>query len=148
MVQTYPDRKDLKSEARHRLLANTQKATRFGKTLYVQIPYCTGICTYCGFARTATSDSDSKITNYLQALAIEFSLMQQLFADAESKIPVESIYIGGGTPTLLNSKDLRQLFQMIQRTFLLKKFGAYIFETSPETVDREKIMLAKDFGVN
>lgn len=148
LVQTYPDRQDLKSEARHRLLANTQKPTRFGKTLYVHIPYCTGICTYCGFARTATSDSDSKITNYLEALAIEFSLMQQLFADAESKIPVESIYIGGGTPTLLNSKDLRQLFQMIQRTFLLKKFGEYTLETSPETVDREKIMLAKDFGVN
>jgi len=114
--------------------------------LYVHIPFCTGICTYCNYSRTAVSEKDEKIKNYLDYLDKESSLLK---SEIElEKIPVESIYIGGGTPTLLGEEDLEKLLKIIERDFSLANEGEYTIEGSPETITIGKVALAKFYGVN
>ncbi len=115
-------------------------------TLYVHIPFCTGICTYCGYSRSAASDDDEKVTSYPASLEKEAALLSDKFDG--HKIPVESIYIGGGTPTLLSVSDLDTVLQTIDRYFLLEQNGEYTLEGSPETMTTEKVRLAVPYGVN
>ncbi|PIN93364.1 hypothetical protein COU54_03405 [Candidatus Pacearchaeota archaeon CG10_big_fil_rev_8_21_14_0_10_31_24] len=115
-------------------------------TLYVHIPFCTGICTYCGYSRSAASDGDEKVTSYQALLEKEATLLSEKFNG--QKIPVESIYIGGGTPTLLSVSDLERMLQTVDRYFLLDQNGEYTLEGSPETMTSEKVKLSVSYGVN
>ncbi len=126
---------------------NIYEGNHFGKnTLYIHIPFCTGICTYCGYARTAISKNDSRILEYLNLLDKESGLL--IDSIGGKKIKVESIYIGGGTPTLLDEKELEKLFQIIERDYEFASNVEYTLEGSPETITPEKINKAKSFGVN
>lgn len=142
IVVMYPSKQDL----------DTFKTTKYGSlkflginTLYVHIPFCTSICSYCDFARTASASNDTRIVKYLELLAREASLLVSLYG---AKIPVVSIYIGGGTPTLLSESSMQKLFDIIINNFTLISGGEFTLEGSPETVSVNKIMLAKTYGVN
>ncbi len=113
-------------------------------TLYIHIPFCTGICTYCNYARTAASEKDKRISEYMDYLDKESAMFKSILGE----IQVQTIYIGGGTPTLLSEDNLERLFKVIKRDYKLDNDVEFTIEGSPETVTVGKIALAKHYGVN
>lgn len=106
--------------------------------IYIHIPFCSHICTYCDFPKMLY---DKKfVKKYLKVLATEINTRYQ---DEE----VLSIYIGGGTPTSLSLEELKYLLEITQR---FKKANQIEFtvESNIESLTKEKIKLLKQYGVN
>src|SRR5215212_465745 len=76
------------------------------RTAYIHVPFCAHHCGYCDFAVTA--GQDHLIELYLDALAAELATLGE-------PRPVETLFIGGGTPTYLNPDQLRRLLTMVNR---------------------------------
>lgn len=109
--------------------------------LYLHIPFCKSRCIYCDFVSSlGDCKSMDKYVDYL---------CRQIKADGEKysgKYVVDTIYFGGGTPTLLSGENLQKLANTIKDNFELniKEFSV---EANPCTVDREKLQALKDVGV-
>lgn len=145
IVVTYPTKFDLDRYDGGNVFSDLASRSTL-RALYLHIPFCTGICTYCSFARSAASEDDPRISNYLKALGQESSLVRAM--SGGQKIRVDSIYLGGGTPTLLTPQHLQQVLELIERDYELTPGGEFTLEGSPETITRPKIALAKLAGVN
>ena len=113
-------------------------------TLYIHIPFCTGICFYCSYKVKKSIEGSTEIDYYIDYLEKELILILNKLE--KEKLDVETIYIGGGTPSILSVKQLQRLLSIIQSKVNVR--GEYTLETSPETVSIKKIILAKSFGVN
>lgn len=107
------------------------------KALYVHIPFCLHICTYCDFCKV--SYYTRRADQYLDALFYEMK-------DKKIEGNYETIYIGGGTPTCLNYNQLERLFKMLQP--LANNVKEYTIEINPETMDEKKIELLRKYGIN
>ncbi|HPX33110.1 MAG TPA: radical SAM family heme chaperone HemW [Erysipelotrichaceae bacterium] len=105
------------------------------KGLYVHVPFCKSICSYCDFARCKYTSSLAD--KYLTHLEKELSEIKQ---DS-----FYTIYIGGGTPNSLNEKQLEKLLEMLSRFTVEKE---YTIEINPESFNREKALLFKKYGIN
>lgn len=120
--------------------------------LYIHIPFCRQKCFYCDFPSFA--GREKKIDRYLQALEQEFELLRQgLYQkdnvrDTERKFASRTIYIGGGTPTALNFDQLGKLLEIVQNYVAVAKAEEFTVEMNPGTVDREKLLLLQQAGVN
>ncbi len=109
------------------------------RTAYLHVPFCGHHCGYCDFAVTA--GQDHLIELYLDALDLELRTL------GEPK-PVETLFIGGGTPTYLNPAQLRRLLRSV--THWLPKTmaqGEFSIESTPESLDEEKVRVLAEFGV-
>ena len=112
-------------------------------SLYIGIPFCPTRCSYCAFA--SNQEDYSEIKKYLEALNREIDFV----AEEVSKIGLypESIYFGGGTPTILSSSDLEGLMRRVGKTFDLSKLREYTVEAGrPDTIDKEKLSVIKEGG--
>lgn len=107
------------------------------KGLYVHIPFCGAICHYCDFAKRVPKN-DQMIDEYLDRLIEEITSYQSHFDD------IQTIYIGGGTPSLLTTTQLKKLFESLKDIHPLE----YTIEVNPESYTREKGLLMKSYGVN
>lgn len=120
--------------------------------LYIHIPFCRQKCFYCDFPSFA--GREKKIDKYLQALEQEFALLRQRVLpkenvrDIESKFAPRTIYIGGGTPTALNANQLEKLLEIVQKYVVVAKAEEFTVEMNPGTVDRGKLLLLQQAGVN
>jgi oxygen-independent coproporphyrinogen-3 oxidase len=141
IVVTYPPKSILPPITEDEIFKGFNSTEKF--TLYIHIPFCTGACHYCGFSRWLASDK-SKITEFLKALENEASLIRQKFG---GKVKIQSIYIGGGTPTTLLSEQVEMLFGIINENFELAPGAEVTVEGSPETMDERIISLLKGNGV-
>jgi len=112
--------------------------------LYVHIPFCTGICTYCSYVRKKENNS-LKYNEYLDALEKEAKLQISVFG---FKPQVQSVYIGGGTPSILNAKQIQRLYDIIHSNYTVSKDIEFTLEGCPETIDAEKINISHTNGVN
>ncbi len=106
------------------------------KGLYIHIPFCESICHYCDFAKRVTNDN-KVIDNYLDALINEIASYQKHFKT------IETIYIGGGTPSMLSPLQLKLLFESIKEI----RAKEFTIEVNPESYNRQKGELFKQFGV-
>jgi len=106
--------------------------------IYVHIPFCTAICNYCNFNR-GLYDAGLK-TRYVAALRTEIARAGSDAAD--------TIFFGGGTPSLLEPDDVRDIIQSVCETFTLHTDSEITLETNPETVDRQKLERFREAGVN
>ena len=113
-------------------------------TLYIHIPFCTGICTYCAYVTKSAKLGDSKIDNYLDILEKEINLYQNKLG----KIKISTAYIGGGTPTIMSLSQLDRLYQMIRRNFNISNIEEFTLEGCPETMSTDKILQGLDNGIN
>lgn len=105
--------------------------------LYVHIPFCKHICSYCDFCKVFYNEKWA--WQYLEALAFEIE-------DKSLQKDYETIYIGGGTPTALSYEQLKYLFDLLKPySYHVKE---YTIEINPETMDIEKLQLCVDYGVN
>lgn len=110
------------------------------RTAYIHVPFCAHHCGYCDFA--VAVGQDHRIELYLDALAIELSSLGE-------PRPVETLFIGGGTPTHLNLRQLRRLLETIACWLPLHGPNPeYSIESTPESLDVEKAALLAEFGVN
>ncbi|MGD6818164.1 radical SAM family heme chaperone HemW [Metabacillus sp. 113a] len=113
------------------------------KAAYVHIPFCEYICHYCDFNKIFIQNQP--VERYLDYLEREIS---NVMANHD-KQKLETIFIGGGTPTALNENQLRQLMQTINKNLLPQgKNIEFSVEANPGDLSYEKMKLLKSFGVN
>lgn len=143
---------------------------KFG--VYIHIPFCRQKCFYCDFPSFA--GKEKSIDSYLKALELEFCLLGQKLHEADSqnnessallggseklcaetscldeneKFSPRTIYIGGGTPTALDYNQLRELLCIVRKYIAVEKAEEFTVELNPGTVDRAKLLLLRQAGVN
>lgn len=132
-------------------------------SIYIGIPVCPSICSYCSFSSGPLSVWKNRMDDYVEALCRE---LDAIFAAAargnwnlawpDQNFPVEnpepkeltSIYIGGGTPTVLTETQLEKLLKKISRLFDLSKIKEFTLEAGrPDTINETKLKIAKDYGI-
>ncbi len=114
-------------------------------SLYIGIPFCPSRCSYCSFV-SCNLDRDRKLVQpYVDCLCRELSAIRQE-AD-QAGLQLQSIYIGGGTPTSLSADQLRQLMGTVRREFPLEGLAEYTVEAGrPDCTDAEKLAVIKEYG--
>ncbi|MGX0909731.1 radical SAM family heme chaperone HemW [Staphylococcus caprae] len=103
---------------------------------YIHIPFCVRICTYCDFNKYFIDKQP--VDEYLDALIKEMQV--------NNNRQLQTMYVGGGTPTALNLTQLEKLLKAINNTFTIS--GEYSFEANPDELTYEKVALLKRYGVN
>jgi oxygen-independent coproporphyrinogen-3 oxidase len=114
--------------------------------LYIGIPFCPTRCEYCAFASGTAGDDE--IAAYLEDLLKEIRYMGRLASD--NKTIIESVYIGGGTPTTLDAGQMHRLITEICGSFDLDP-GSIEFTVEagrPDTITDEKLRVIRDLGVS
>lgn len=116
-------------------------------SLYVHIPYCQHKCGYCDFNSHAGSDRAEQ-ERYVQALLMEMDAWARRPELAGETVP--TIFIGGGTPTLLEGRLLAQVIRGVYDRFAIEPGAEFTIEANPGTVDLEgeKLRLAFEAGAN
>ena len=113
--------------------------------LYVHVPFCLHKCAYCDFCSSVATDK-LQMQAYVDALCEDIIYMGKS-VEADNVI-VDSIYVGGGTPTLLSKKDIEYLTDTIYEAFRVTEDAEFTFEVNPATLDRAKAKALIDCGVN
>ena len=115
-------------------------------SLYVSIPFCPTRCAYCSFVSYTSKRLLSLIPEYLVALNGE---IRQLLSQIQRMgLHLKTVYIGGGTPTILDSDQLRMLLDTIAQGTDVSALEEYTLESGrPDTITAEKLKVAKDYGV-
>ena len=111
--------------------------------LYVHVPFCLHHCGYCDF--TLVANRDHLIPEYLRMLEKEFAHRQN---GLPQPLNVDTIFIGGGTPTHLSPRDLQSLFDVIHRWFVLNDRGEFSIEANPDGLCNERLTVLRDNGIN
>ncbi|RJS70189.1 coproporphyrinogen III oxidase family protein [Methanophagales archaeon] len=117
-----------------------QKGAEKG-ALYVHIPFCSGKCTFCILTKELPSHS-LHTTKYVNSVLEEASAWSDYFS------PVETVYIGGGTPTSLSSEDLKLLFMGLKEHFQIEPDAEISVETTVSKLTEAKMKLLVELGVN
>jgi oxygen-independent coproporphyrinogen-3 oxidase len=107
--------------------------------LYLHIPFCTAICNYCNFNR-GLYDAALKV-RYVDAMVREI-------ARAPAGLPADTVFFGGGTPSLLDPADVAALIAACRERFDLTADAEVTLETNPETVDAGTLERFRAAGVN
>ncbi len=110
------------------------------RSAYVHVPFCRHRCGYCNF--TLVAGRDDLVPAYLAALAQEFA--QRL---GQPQV-VDTIFLGGGTPSHLSLESLEQLMQLIAQWLRLDPAGEYSCEANPLDCTAERLALLRSYGVN
>ena len=113
-------------------------------TLYLHIPFCRKHCLYCGFYLNPVSSMSSEI--YTDALIRE--MMMGMGKAAVSDYPIHSVYLGGGTPTVLDPSDLKRLLKAIRSHFPLANDCEITVESTVSDLDEEILSAALEGGAN
>ena len=111
--------------------------------IYVHIPFCKSKCRYCDFNSYACHDKQA-IFAYLTALNREIELAGKAFSGAK----IDTIYIGGGTPSLLEASQIENLCENLTKNFDLSRVKEFSIECNPESLDEEKLETYKKEGIN
>ncbi len=109
--------------------------------IYIHIPFCKQKCFYCDFVSYA--NQDKYFQKYVQALNKEINN----FID-NNEFEVQTIYIGGGTPSLIDAKYIEEILHIFEKRNLLKEVKEVTIEVNPGTVTEEKLRNYKNSGVN
>ncbi len=111
--------------------------------IYIHIPFCKQACNYCNF-HFATSLRQKD--DFIAALAKEINITP-LFDDA-NKEKIETIYIGGGTPSLLGPGDLKTIFEALHAKFEIANTAEITLEANPDDIKPSKLSNWKTIGIN
>ena len=131
--------------------AKTEKAlleglhTENGWSLYVGIPFCTSICLYCSFGSHPLARFQKQTDPYLDALTEELSFIR----DQMRGRPLDTVYIGGGTPTALDEIQLERLLRTVDAFFLQEnRCREFTVEAGrPDTITAGKLSVMRSFPV-
>ncbi len=110
---------------------------------YIHIPFCIKKCSYCDFFSLPCPD-ESYLDKYTQALLNEIKIRGQQMP----LVQLESIYLGGGTPSLLNGQQLKSILQTVTNEFTLLPEAEVSLEANPATLDKIKLAQMEEAGIN
>ncbi|MDO5328854.1 MAG: radical SAM family heme chaperone HemW [Coriobacteriia bacterium] len=97
------------------------------KALYIHIPYCVQRCNYCDFATSARDFDSPEIDEYVESLVLDIKKSEELS-------DIETIYIGGGTPSYIGSKRLTSLLYALSTSMNLSQVKEFTMEANPESL--------------
>ena len=120
--------------------------------IYIQVPFCQTKCTYCNFHTAVVSSS--RFAPYAEAVKTELREHRSRLAQSDVELPnsfaeiaVDTVYFGGGTPSLLDAAHLQSILGAIRETFATE-FREVTLEADPETIDAEKAAAWVAAGIN
>lgn len=110
--------------------------------LYIHIPFCVKKCAYCDFLSSVQNEEVRE--NYVNALVREIKEYRQL----QEQYVVSTIFIGGGTPTILSGKQMQRIFETLHDVFEISQDAEITIEANPGTVTKEKLNTYRTCGIN
>lgn len=109
--------------------------------LYLHIPFCRRACHYCNFHFSTTARYQDRM---IQAMIAEMDIQQSYLKEKQ----FETVYLGGGTPSLLSAAQLNQLFEAIHRHFSLDTHPEITLEANPDDITVTGLIEWKKMGIN
>lgn len=113
------------------------------RAIYLHIPFCEQICYYCDFNKFFLKHQP--VDQYVDALGKEIRMYAAQHPPEEL---IESVYIGGGTPTSMSTDQLRRVIETVSSEFPLSKGAEFTVEVNPGSCSDEKMAMLKETGVN
>ena len=113
--------------------------------IYLHVPFCSTRCGYCDF-NTYTADElgpGASRSTYARTLVTEIACARQLLPDAP---PLSTVFVGGGTPTLIGAADLVEILDEVRMSFGLEADAEVTVEANPDSVDARSLALLRDGG--
>ena len=118
-------------------------------SLYIHIPFCEHKCIYCDFYSIAPQESPTRkrelVEEFLDALKSE---IRQRSQEDRFRVSYETVFFGGGTPSLLSPSSIAEILELVASGFAIQADAEVTLETNPGTVDREKLKEFRAAGVN
>lgn len=111
-------------------------------SIYIHIPYCASKCHYCDFVSCVGSESE--ISQYLGYLELEMELYQKLL---ENRC-IKTIFLGGGTPSLISSEEMIKLMKALKSTFNVMPDAEVSVEANPGHMDQRRLHGYRQSGIN
>ncbi len=108
--------------------------------IYIHIPFCKKACHYCNFH---FSTQTNNIDGFIEALMIEINLRKDYL-----KSPIQTIYFGGGTPSLLSFSQLKTITDAIRAQYVVNDFIECTLEANPDDITEEQLQHWKQLGIN
>ena len=109
--------------------------------LYIHIPFCVHKCDYCDFVSYV--GQEKLYEQYVQALILEVKSLSKL-----KEYEIDTIYFGGGTPSILNEKYIKQIMNIIKNNLVVKENAEITVEVNPGTVTKQKLKNYIQSGIN
>jgi len=146
-------RYDVSSDKRKLLIKTATAALNAKKdmrpldtSLYISIPFCPSRCAYCSFVSHSVKNSRKLIPLYLETLYSEMREVNEIIK--QSGFNISTVYIGGGTPTVLTEEQLSELIFSSREIFDFSNVIEYTVEAGrPDTIDEGKLKVMRDLGV-
>lgn len=113
------------------------------KGMYIHIPFCHQICFYCDFNKVFFKDQP--VDAYIESIGQELALWKQQGA---LDVPLETVFLGGGTPTALTPDQLKRLLELIHQYVPMSEDVEWSSEANPDELTREKMEVLYKGGVN
>ncbi|MGL5714473.1 MAG: radical SAM family heme chaperone HemW [Paraclostridium sp.] len=110
--------------------------------LYIHVPFCVQKCNYCDFNSFKVKGNDKK--EYLDYIKKEMILYKNEFKDKQ----FDTVFFGGGTPSILSISELEELVVAIFENFNIKEDAEVSMECNPGTINKEKLLHMKNLGIN
>ena len=110
--------------------------------IYVHIPFCKKRCTYCDFHFSTTFSTYRE--KLIQAICLELSLRSSELTN----VPIQSLYFGGGTPSLLTAEELQSIVHSVRLNYQLLEHAEITFEVNPEDANVDNLKAWKEAGIN
>ncbi|MCX6826546.1 MAG: radical SAM family heme chaperone HemW, partial [candidate division Zixibacteria bacterium] len=113
-------------------------------SLYIHFPFCANLCNYCDFYKIPHSPELEN--RYFKALEIELDLARETIEPADRVL--ETIYLGGGTPSLADIENFQRLLDQVRNNFQLANSFEFSLEINPESINSDKLLFLKELGLN
>lgn len=116
--------------------------------IYIHIPFCVRKCAYCDFLSAPPANAEA-MQKYVDALCREIIIKSNIYGTKDNKATiVDTVFFGGGTPSLLATEDLGRILCTLRRQFTIAEDVEITVECNPDTVDLEKLKFYKKQGIN
>ncbi len=137
----------LASEIADRQMPFISRSTPYSFSLYLSIPFCPSRCNYCSFISQSIEGCKKLIPKYLDLLCSELEYTGKIVKDLN--LQLDSIYIGGGTPTTLSESQLKTLLNAINENYDTNICKEFTVEAGrPDTITKEKLNVLKSANVS
>ena len=108
--------------------------------LYIHIPFCVKKCNYCDFLSAPASEKErAAYVGYIK---------EEIRAYKSCDYCADTIFFGGGTPSLLSTEEFEELMREIRVSFYIEPQAEITVECNPETVDKDKLSAMRQMGIN
>lgn len=116
-------------------------------SLYVSIPFCPSRCSYCSFVSHSIESAGAKklLPEYVKKLCEEIAQTAEIAGELDLRL--DTVYIGGGTPTALSAEQLEAVMSAVKKNFDISKIREYTVEAGrSDTITEKKLEIIRDFG--